>query len=94
MTMELAESSVPEVKLINMERAMEIDSDVFMKKIDSSIEYEGREVSEDMNARVFINHNSMLYPSTCSSRDPDRRACFHGNRCMVSGSSSVYTVSM
>lgn len=92
MTMELAESSVPEVKLINMERAMEIDSDVFMKKIDSSIEYEGKEAK--MNACVFINHNSILYPFTCSSRDPDRRACFHGNRCMVSGSSSVYTVSM
>ena len=92
MTMELAESSVPEVKLINMERAMEIDSDVFMKKIDSSIEYEGREAK--LNACVFINHNSILYPFTCSSRDPDRRACFHGNRCMVSRSSSVYTVSM
>ena len=93
MTMELAESSVPEVKLINMERAMEIDSDVFMKKIDSSIEYEGREEAK-LNACVFINHNSILYPFTCSSRDPDRQACFHGNRCMVSRSSSVYTVSM
>lgn len=37
---------------------------------------------------------TMLYASTCSSRDPERRTCFHGNRCMVSGSSSVYTVSM
>lgn len=49
MTMELAESPVPEVKLINMERAMEIpeDSDVVVKKIDSNIEYEGRVVGED-----------------------------------------------
>ena len=49
MTMELAESSVPEVKLINMESAMEIpeDNDVVVKKIDSNIEYEGRVVAED-----------------------------------------------
>lgn len=49
MTMELAESSVPEVKLINMESAMEIpeDSDMVVKKIDSNIEYEGRVVAED-----------------------------------------------
>ena len=49
MTMELVESSVPEVKLINMERAREIpeSSDIVMKKGDANIEYEGRGFSED-----------------------------------------------
>ena len=44
MTMELVESSIPEVKLINLERAREIteSSDIIMKKMNANIEYEGR----------------------------------------------------
>ena len=53
MTMELVESSVPEVKLINMEKAREIpeSSDIIMKKVDSNIEYEGKEFSDN---KMFV----------------------------------------